>query len=494
MNGHRFLAFDLGAESGRAVVGTLDHDRLSLEEIHRFPNEPVEVRDTLHWDVLGLFRSMLEGMKTYSGRFGDSVEGIGIDTWGVDFGLLAADGSLLQNPVHYRDRRTEGVLEHVNPRMSSERLFQLTGMYTFPVNTLCQLVALQRNQSPILASAATLLMMPDLLAYFLTGEKKCERTNATMTQLYDPQRGAWHDEIFRSLDLPLSIMPKLVDPGTVLGDLCESVAHQTGLRNAPVIAPCAHDTSSAVAAVPGEGDNWAFISSGTWSVLGALTDDAVVSNDAFAAGMCNELTLGSLFLCRNIMGLWLLQQARAVWEQGGESYSYEELVKLAEQAPEDGALVCPDDPRFLAPTDMVQAIRDYCVATDQTPPDGTAETTRCILESLALCYRHGLDQLSDILSPPFDSLYVVGGGSRNSLLCQFTANAADMPVLAGPVEATVAGNVLVQALARGLLGSPEEVREVVRASFDLQEYEPHHDQRWQERREHYLRLATRTED
>lgn len=494
MSAHRFLAFDLGAETGRAVVGTLDRDRLSLEEIHRFPNEPVEVCGTLHWDVLNLYNSLLKGMRAYSERYGSSVDGIGIDTWGVDFGLLAADGSLLQNPVHYRDRRTEDVLEYIDPRMSPEQRFQLTGMCACPIYTLCQMVALQRQQSPILASAATFLMMPDLLAYFLTGRKVCERTAAVTTQFYDAQHGVWHEEILSAFGLPRAIMPELVDPGTVLGDLSESVARQTGLGSAPVIAPCAHDTASAVAAVPGKGDNWAFISSGTWSVLGALTDEAIVSDDAFGAGMCNELTLDRLFLCRNIMGLWLLQQVRAVWEQGGQTYSYEDLVKLAEQAPEDGALIWPDHPSFLAPKDMVQAIRDYCLATAQIPPDGPAETTRCILESLALCYRHGLEGLADMLSRDFSLLHIVGGGSRNALLCQLTADAADVPVLAGPVEATVAGNVLVQARARGYLASPEEIREVVRASFDLQEYEPHHDRRWEERYEHYLSLATRMED
>jgi len=493
MSEHRYLAFDLGAEGGRAIVGTLEGGRLSLEEIHRFTNEPVEVCGTLHWDLLNLYHSMLKGLEAYSGRYGASVDGIGIDTWGVDFGLLAADGSLLQNPVHYRDRRTDGVLELINARIPPEELFRLTGMHSSPIQTLCQLVSLQQKQSPILASAATLLMMPDLLAYFLTGQKRCERTDAITTQLYDPRRGNWHEATFREFDLPRGMMPELIDPGTVLGELGGAVGRQTGLKDAPVIAPCAHDTASAVAAVPGRGHDWAFLSSGTWSILGALTDGMVTSGDAFAAGMCSELTLGSFFLCRNIMGLWLLQQARDTWRQSGKSYSYDELAKLAEHASDRGPIIHPDHSSFLAPVDMVQAICDYCADTDQRPPGGPAETTRCILESLALCYRHGLELLGGILSRPLNSLHVVGGGSRNGLLCQLTADATGIRVLAGPTEATAAGNVLVQALARGHLGSPEEIREVVSESFDLQEYVPRHDERWEDRYGEYLRLLSREE-
>lgn len=493
MSVHRFLAFDLGAESGRAVVGTLEDGRLSLEEIHRFPNEPVEVCETLHWDVLSLHKEVLNGLRIYSQRFGDSVGGIGIDTWGVDFGLLAKDGTLLQNPVHYRDRRTEGVLEEVHQRVSSEELFQLTGMFTSPIYTLCQLYSLRCRGSPLLDSAATFLMMPDLLAYFLCGEKRCERTDAITTQLYDPRKREWHREIFETLGLPLSIMPELADPGTILGDLRQSVARETGLSDGVVIAPCAHDTASAVAAVPGEGQDWAFLSSGTWSVLGALTDDIVTSSEAFAAGMCNELTLSGSFLCRNIMGLWLLQQARAVWERQGQSYSYADLVTLAEQAPENGPLVNPDDASFLAPDDMVDAIRQYCVQTGQRPPDAPAEVVRCILESLALCYRSTLERLSKILDRRFGALHIVGGGSLNALLCQFAADAAGLPVLAGPGETTVSGNVLVQAAARGYLHSPQEVRDVVRASFEVVEYQPRDSARWEERCRQYLALAERTE-
>ena len=494
MDEHRFLAFDLGAESGRAVVGTLEGNRLSLEEIHRFPNEPVEVCGTLHWDILGLYNNVLKGMSTYSQRFGESVDGIGIDTWGVDFGLLAGDGSLLQNPVHYRDRRTEGIPDEVRRRMPAEELFQRTGLPLVPIHTVCQLLSLRLRQSPILESAATFLMMPDLFAYFLTGQKRCDRSDAISSQLYDPRTGEWNTEIFDAFDLPLSIMPELVDPGTILGELCEPVRRKTGLKEAVVIAPCTHDTAAAVAAAPAKGDDWAFLSSGTWSILGALTKEVVTSREAFSARVVNELTLQSFFLCRNIMGLWLLQQARAAWQRQGESYSYADLVKLAEGAPEGGPLIHPDDVSFLAPEDMCEAIRDYCDRTGQPRPEGPAEITRCILESLALCYRHTLDRLESILGRGFRILHILGGGSLNTLLCQLTADATGITVLAGPTEATVAGNVLVQAVARGFVRSPQEIRDVVRESFSLVEYEPHDTAQWEDRYGRYVDLVKLTEN
>ena len=487
----RFLALDLGAESGRAVVGTLEGGRLSLEELHRFANEPVEVGGTLHWDVLGLYGNVLKGMLAYSQRFGGSVDGIGIDTWGVDFGLLAADGTLLQNPVHYRDSRTDGIADAVAERMPHERVYELAGMPLYPIQTLCQLLAMRRAASPILDAASTFLMMPDLLGYFLTGEKRGERTDAITTELYDPRAGRWCDEIFERLDLPREIMPTLVDPGTVLGGLRDSVGRQTGLEQGVVIDSCTHDTASAVAAVPAEGDDWAFVSSGTWSVVGALTDRVVTTPEALAAGFCNELTVGSFFLCRNIMGLWLLQQARAAWERGGQAYSYPDLVALAGQSPAGGPLIDPDDGAFLAPEDMSRAIAEYCERTDQPQPRGPAASARCILESLALSYRHALEQLGSILGRRFRAVHVVGGGSLNTLLCQLTADATALPVVAGPVETTAAGNVLVQALARGHLASPAEVRRVVRRSTDLARYEPKDTAAWQERYGAFRRMLER---
>jgi rhamnulokinase len=484
----RFLAFDLGAESGRAVVGTLDGGALAIEEIHRFANRPVRVLDTLYWDVVALYANLIEGMRIYSGRFGPQVASIGIDTWGVDFGLLARDGSLLQNPVCYRDRRTEGVLPELQRRLPLNELYQLTGLPFSPVHTICQLLALRLQGSPVLAPADRFLMMPDLLAYMLTGEKVCERTNACSTQVYDPRQGCWSEPILQAIGIPRTIMPELVDPGTTLGEVLGSVARDAGLKPCPVVAPCTHDTASAVAAVPGSGEDWAFLSSGTWSVVGALSNGLVSSDAAFQAGLCNELTQGAPFLCKNIMGLWLLQQARAVWEKKGQRYSYQELVELARQSRSDAALIDPDDAGFLAPPDMHQAICDFARRTGQRPPEDPGAAARSILESLALCYRHWLRKLEEVLGRRFRVLHIVGGGSLNTLLCQFTADATGLPVLAGPMEATVAGNLLVQAVARGRLESSESIRQVVRRSTQIVEYRPGGTAMWDDRYAAYLRI------
>lgn len=489
MDHYRFLAFDLGAESGRGVAGTLQGGQLTLEEIHRFPNEPVEVGGTLYWDVLALYNHLLKGLRQYVARYGEAVDGVGVDTWGVDFGLLDRDARLLQNPVHYRDARTQGMVEEACRRIPAQALFECTGVPLSAVNTSLQLLALRTRQSAFLKSATTLLMMPDLFHHFLTGQTKVERTNAVSSQLYDPRQGRWSEEVFRKLDLPLSIMPELVDPGTVAGELRESVRSAVGLSRGVVITPCTHDTASAVAAVPLTGDDSAFLSSGTWSVVGALTKKVVTCQEAFSAGLCNELTLHSSFLCRNIMGLWLLQGARAAWRQKGEDYSYEELVRLAGEAPESTALIDPEDPSFYAPLDMNVAVRAFSARTEQPPPEKPGEMSRCILASLALCYKYRLDQIAQVLGCRFRALHFVGGGSRNALLCQFTANATGLPVLAGPVEAAVIGNLLVQAVAVGALASDREIRQVVRASFQLVEYEPRDCQRWQDYYGKYLRVS-----
>ncbi len=491
MPAHRFLAFDLGAESGRGVVGTLDNDTLALEEIHRFQNEPVEVCGTLHWDVLALYNNLLKGIRAYVARFGDSVEGVGVDTWGVDFSLLGEDGKLLQNPVHYRDARTEGMLQEAARRMTPEELYRHTGIPLSPINTSVQLLSLRVRRSPVLSHAKTLLMMPDLFHNFLTGGYGCERTNAVSTQLYDPRKRQWSAEILAKLDLPASIMPPLVDPGTVLGELQESVRRGVGLKRGVAIAPCTHDTASAVAAVPGKGRDWAFISSGTWSVVGALTEECLSSPQACSAGFFNELTLGSFFLCRNIMGLWLLQQSRAAWRERGEDHSYEAMVRRAARIPESPALVNPDDPPFLAPRNMSEAIRAFCVRTNQHVPEDPGEETRCILESLALSYRKALEDLGRILGRHFSTLHVVGGGSRNELLCQLTANATGLPVVAGPVEATVAGNVLVQALAARCLSDPAGIRDCVRRSSQLIEFQPRDRAAWEDRYARFIQISRR---
>ena len=484
----RFLAVDLGAESGRVVVGTLHDGRLALEEIHRFANEPVEVCGTLHWDVLSLYGNILKGLRAYAQRFGDAVDGIGVDTWGVDFGLLARDGSLLQNPVHYRDRRTETMPARVDEKIALRQLYERTGINLLPIYTLCQMMALRTQNSPVLEAADRFLMMADLFGYFLSGRIACERTNAITTQLYNPRAADWDGEVFRTFDLPRRIMPDIVEPGTMLGELTGAAKAQTGLASAPVIAPCTHDTASAVTAVPARGQDWAYLSSGTWSIIGALIAEVVTSDAAFQARMSNELALGSLRICQNNMGLWLLQQSRAAWAKEGKSYTYAELVRIAEGAPRSEALVAPNDPGFMAPDDMPGAIRAFCRRTGQPVPEEHGALARCVMESLALSYRYTLDRMAEMLDRGFRTLHVVGGGSQNALLCQFTADATGLCVQAGPVEATVAGNVLVQALACGAVSSAQEIRDIVRASTDMTEYQPQDSAYWHERYGEYLHL------
>ena len=473
-----FLAFDLGAESGRAVVGSLYRRRLYLKEVHRFANEPVEAAGTHYWDILSLYREMLKAMQICASRYGRNLDGIGIDSWGVDFGLLARDGSLVQNPVHYRDSRTEGIEKEVLSRMAAAEIHANTGMALSRIQTACQLLAMRLRGSPALDVADCLLMIPDLLAYFLTGEKRCERTNAISTQLYRAKTGAWWEEMFRALDLPVALMPALASPGHPTGTLAESIQKATGLGTVPVFFPCTHDTASAVAAVPGSGSGWAFISSGTWSVVGALSEGLIP--EACAAGLCNELTLDGFFLCRNVMGLWLLQQARREWRLQGVEYSYEALMHLAEECPPGTSVIDVDDAGFLSPASMGEAIREFCRGTEQVPPESPGAVTRSILQSLALAYRKAIDETAGFQGRRFEVIHVVGGGSRNTLLCQFTADATGLPVIAGPAEATVAGNVLVQALAAGVLGSAKEVREVVRRSSVLVEFSPRDTARWDE--------------
>jgi rhamnulokinase len=492
MSEKRFLAFDLGAESGRAIVGTLRGEQLDLEEIHRWPNGPVDVRGALYWDVLRLYSEMIESLRAYVSRYGDTLDGIGIDTWAVDFGLLDEYGMLLENPACYRDRRTQGMDALALKRFSARELFQVTGMELIAIQTLCQLLALQQQRPAVLERAARLLMMPGLFTYFLCGALHCEHTAAGMSQLYDVRAQTWSDEILSRFNIPRELFPDLVRPGTMLGELSEGVKAATGLRHAPVIAPCTHDTASAAAAAPAIGrDDWAFLSSGTWSILGVPIDAPCTTEEAFSSRLSNEQTSDGLMLCRNIMGLWLLQQTRAAWQRTGETYGYEQLASMAQQAPEGGPLVHADDPSFLAPADMAQAVANYCRRTGQPVPDSVPATVRCIFESLALSYRHGIEVLERATSRKVAVIHVVGGGARNALLCQMTADATGRPVAAGPADATAVGNLLVQTFATGLLDQAATIRQTVRRTSAIREYVPSGHAYWQDRYGRYIELLDR---
>src|ERR687891_910195 len=463
-----YLAVDLGAESGRVVLGRFDGGRVWLEEVHRFPNMPVRLPDGLHWDVLRILSEIKDGLAKAMRQ--EKIEGIGIDSWGVDFGLLDGEGALVSNPYHHRDARTEGMMEEAFGLVGKEEIYQTTGIQFLPINTLYQLLAMRG--SPLLEAAETMLLIPDLMNYWLTGEKACEYTNATTTQLLDLEEGGWAGDLLEGMGLPSRVLAPIVQPATRLGPLLPEVVEEIGAKP-PVFAVASHDTASAVVAVPAGGEDFAYISSGTWSLVGVETSQPVVTQEAMDANFTNEGGFGgrTRFL-KNVMGLWLLQEGRRVWAQESQEYSYEELTRLAEEAPASGPVVDPDHPSFLTPGDMPSRIRRFCEATDQRPPEEVGEVARCIFESLALKYQWVVAQAGEIAGQNVEAVYIVGGGSQNFLLCQLTANATRLPVLAGPVEATALGNVMVQAYARGYVKSLEEIRAVVRRSTDIDQYTP----------------------
>jgi rhamnulokinase len=490
MSAKKFLAFDLGAESGRAVLGLLEESRLRLEVVHRFANGPVRTLDSLHWDVLRLYSEMLNGLRLCGARHG-VIDGLGVDTWGVDFALLGRDGTLLGNPRHYRDPHTEGILEAAFQRVPRLDLYRQTGVQFMRFNTLFQLLALQRPRSPLLDVAETLLFIPDLFHYFFTGIKVNERTDASTSQMLDPRTRTWAPDLLRAFGLPGRILGTLVEPGTVLGPLRSSVALETGVSPMPVIAPASHDTASAIAAVPAApGTSWAYISSGTWSLMGVELPAPLLTDAALDANFTNEGGVeGRTRFLKNVMGLWLVQECRRAWERTGTSLSYDELTRLAAAAPGFASIVDPDDASFVLPPNMPAALADYCRRTRQAVPTEPGAVIRCALESLALRYRWVLDRLEELTGRRLDAIHVVGGGSQNGLLCQLTADACDRPVLAGPVEATAIGNVLVQAIGVRVLGALADAREVVRRSFEIHTYLPQNPEAWAEPYQRFRQLA-----
>ncbi len=469
-----FLAIDLGAGSGRAILGTLDDDRISLKELHRFPNPGVRVLDTLRWDVLALFDELKNGLRKAADKKPASV---GVDTWGVDFALLDRTGDLVGNPYHYRDGRTNGVMAKTLERVSREEIFDQTGLQFMEINSLFQLLSMQGT--PALDSADALLLMPDLFHYWLTGEKACEFTDASTTQFYDPRKRDWARPLFDKLGLPTRILQPVIEPGTQLGPLRKSVAEECGVTGMTVVAPPSHDTASAVVAVPAEAGDWAFLSSGTWSLLGAETQQPYVTPAALEKNFTNEGGYaGTTRLLKNICGMWLLEECRREWAVTGADVDYEDIIGAASVAEPFRSVIDVNDPVFVAPGGMPERIADWCERTGQPRPETPAQFARTIFESLALKYRFVLADLAEITGGAARTLHIVGGGSRNDLLNQYAADACGMPVIAGPVEATAVGNVLVQAISLGRLSGLEQAREVVRRSFQPKRYEPREAQRW----------------
>jgi rhamnulokinase len=477
-----YLAFDFGAESGRAVLAHLRSGILTTDEVHRFANEPVEYGGSLHWDVSRLWFEVRKALGCLEER---ELAGIGVDAWGVDYALLGERGELLQNPYHYRDRRTQGVMDEVFRKVPKEEIYRATGIQFMPINTLYQLYAAQRDTGSIVAAAKKLVTIPDLFNYWLTGNAVCEFTNATTTQLVDPVRRGWATDLMQKLGLRANLPAPIVEPGTTVGTLQSGIAPNSPLEGTCVIAPACHDTGSAVAAITAR-DGTAFLSSGTWSLIGTELDAPVLTPEALKLNFTNEGGVnGTTRLLKNVMGLWMLQGCRNCWSARGQSSDYHELVGMAEREPAFAHLVDPDDESFLRAVDMPGAIDHFCRKTHQPTPTTPGAYVRCVLESLALKYRLVLRSLEQLCGRSIDRIRVIGGGSKNRLLNQYTADATGRQVIAGPVEATAIGNVAMQILATGEASSLHEVRAMVDRSFPTEVFEAAETDKWEQHAERF---------
>ncbi|WP_281290770.1 rhamnulokinase [Streptomyces sedi] len=476
--GAPFAAVDLGASSGRVMLGRVaaGGGGVELVEVHRFPNRPVRVAGTLYWDVLALYRGVLDGLREAGRRAGGRLAGVGIDSWAVDFGLLDASGALLGNPVHYRDGRTVGVAERVGRRLAPEEMYRATGLRALPFNTVYQLAAMEG--SPQLTAARRLLLLPDLVSYWLTGVEGTELTNASTTGLVDPRTGDWAREVAEAVGVDLGLFPPLRRPGDPAGELLPEVLSDCGLTGpVPVTAVGSHDTASAVVGVPATGDGFAYVATGTWSLAGLELPGPVVSEAGRLAGFTNELGVdGTVRYLRNIMGLWLLQECLREWAEGGEEPALGPLLEEAAALPGPGPVVDAGDGEFLAPGGMPARIAAACRRSGQPEPEGRAGMVRCVLDSLALAHREAVAEAARLAGAEVRVVHVVGGGARNALLCQLTADACGLPVVAGPKEAASLGNVLVQARAAGRVrGGLSRLRSSVAASQTLGRFTPRGD-------------------
>ena len=484
-----YLAVDLGAESGRTIVGSLAGNRLSLTETHRFTNGAVRLPDGLHWDVLRLWSEIKAGIGISSAQFNKRLDSIGLDTWGVDFAVLDAQGALLSNPFHYRDNRTDGMLEEAFKRMPRAEIFANTGIQFMQLNTLYQLLAMSVQKSPLFDIAKTFVTIPDLFNYWLSGDITNEFTNATTTQCLDPRKRDWSRPVLEAMNIPAHLFGPITEPGTALGTLLPDIATETGAGTVQIVVPACHDTGSAVVAVPAQNQDFAWISSGTWSIMGVEVQAPSVGEQALEYNFTNEGgVFGTWRLSKNIMGLWLVQECKRTWAHQGEDLSYDEITHLASEAKPFIAVMDPDDQQFFHPGDMPERIRKYCASTHQSVPETRGQILRVALESLALKYRWVLERLEELTGKRFEPVHIIGGGTKNRLLNQFTADATCRTVITGPVEATAIGNVLVQAIGLNHLSSLSQAREVVHGSFAPEVYEPKQTAAWEEAYSRFLKV------
>lgn len=499
MAAKNFLAFDLGAESGRAVLGMLEGDRLTLEERHRFLNPTGRMRGHLFWNLLAQWEELKTGLRKAAGdnpSFGArraTLNGIGVDTWGVDFGLVGSDGDVRGNPVHYRDPRTTGMMDLAFSKVPKAKIFEATGIQFMPLNSLYQMMAIKQEWPKLLEAAETLLFVPDLFNYLFTGERKSEFSIASTSQMLDMRTGKWADAMLTELGLPTRILPEVAPSGSILAPLSREVAEECGVGRVPVIATACHDTASAVAAVPfdhADPQGACYISSGTWSLMGVEVDKPIINDKALHYNYTNEGGVGgSIRFLKNIMGLWLIQECRRHWQKEGYDHSYAELTQMANRSKGLQAVINPDHETFLTPGEMPVKIEQFCKDTRQKPPLSRGDYVRTCLESLALTYRKTLEGLEDVLGRRIHTIHIVGGGSQNELLNQMTADACERPVVAGPIEATAIGNVLVQAMATGDVKSLPEARRIVAESFEVKRFEPNTTRQWKNAYTRYRELV-----
>jgi rhamnulokinase len=490
-----FLGVDLGAESGRVIAGLFDGQRVRLEELHRFSNGPVPVAGTLRWDVLRLWSEIQSGLAKAAQSYGPSAASVGVDTWGVDYVLLGKNHEMLGQPYNYRDPRTQGVMEASFSRVPRADIFAATGLQFMTINTLYQLIAMRQRTPALMDQAERFLMMPDLFHWLLCGSQVVEFTNATTSQCLDPRTRTWAHDLLRKFDIPTGMFPEVVPPGTKLGKLRGDVAERTRLPRLDVVAPATHDTGAAVAAIPTELSGtakWAYISSGTWSLMGLELPQATLGPRALQLNVTNEGGIDGTFrLLKNIMGLWLVQECRRSFERAGKSLTYGELAHFAAAATPFRSLINPDEATFLAPSDMPTAIRDWCRRHGEPVPETEGDLVRCCLESLALKYRMVLGWLEELSGEKTDVIHIVGGGTQNELLNQFTADACHRPVVTGPVEATALGNVLVQARASGEVATLSDIRSIVRSSSEMKHYQPQQRSAWDQAYGRFCELLKR---
>jgi rhamnulokinase/L-fuculokinase len=483
----RVLAFDFGASSGRAMLGIYDGDTIEIEEIHRFSNDPVIVNGTMYWDILRLLHEIKQGLikAKHCGGF----DSIGIDTWGVDFGIIDEYGDLVENPVHYRDDRTKGMLEKSFEKLSKDEFYNITGNQFMEINTAFQLLSLVEKRPHILEKANKILLIPDLLNYMLTGIKTTEYSIASTTQLLDARNRVWSDRVLEALNIPKNVLSKIIPTGTKIGRISDQLCEELGIEECDVIAVAGHDTQSALVSVPNKEDDFIFISCGTWSLFGTELEKPLINEKSSKYNITNEGGYGGkISFLKNIIGLWLIQESRRQWIKEGKEYGFGDLEKMADAAEPFKCFIDPDAPEFVPAGDIPKRIREFCSRTGQKAPETEGQFVRCINESLALKYRYELEKIKECTGKEYKNIYIVGGGTQSKLLCQMTSSSCNSKVTAGPVEATVFGNIVLQLIASGAIVGLDEAKKIIANSPDIKHYEPESISLWNEAYERFKEI------